>query len=705
MSQTTAENETVRAGNRLRFEKSPYLLQHAANPVDWYPWGSEAFEQARKTDKPIFLSIGYSTCHWCHVMAHESFEDVEVARLMNDAFVCVKVDREERPDVDNVYMAVCQMMTGGGGWPLTIIMAPDKRPFFAATYIPRENRFGRMGMMELVPRVREMWASRRDEVLQSAEKITATLRQTGVGGVGEEPDEESLALAFRQLSHRFDRQYGGQGDAPKFPTPHHLTFLLRHWKRTGSPEAIAMVETTLRQMRRGGIYDHLGFGFHRYATDRRWLVPHFEKMLYDQALLTIAYVEAYQATGKPEYADTAREILTYVTRDMTSPEGAFYSAEDADSEGVEGKFYVWTEREIREVLGKDEADLAVRVFNVGAEGNFSEEATGEATGANILHLTRPLSEWASDLSVSESSLRAQLGTVRETLFAHRAKRVHPHKDDKILTDWNGLMIAAFAKAAQALGEPAYADAAAKAADFVLGKMRTGQRRLLHRYRDGQAALQATVDDYAFLIWGLIELYGATFDVERLGSAIELNEDLIEHFWDDERGGLFFTASDGEELLVRQKEVYDGAVPSANSVAMLNLLRLGRMTANPSLDEKAAAIAKAFAGTVRQFPSAHTQFMVAVDFALGPVREIVVVGKPTAPDTLAMLNTIRGPFLPNKVVLLRPIGQGVAAIDRLARFTEGLTAIDGKATAYVCVDHACNLPTTRPDQMLKQMRGR
>ncbi len=700
MSQESKSKTGEKHHNRLIFEKSPYLLQHADNPVDWYPWGTEAFEKARKENKPIFLSIGYSTCHWCHVMEHESFEDPEVARLMNEVFVSIKVEREERPDIDNVYMMVSQMMTGSGGWPLTIIMTPDKKPFFAATYIPKENRFGRMGMLELIPRIKEIWATRRGEVLSSANQITAALQQVSQDAFGEELDETTLDLAYEQLAKRFDEQHSGFGSAPKFPTPHNLLFLLRYWKRTNTERALQMVEKTLQAMRRGGIYDHVGFGFHRYSTNSRWLVPHFEKMLYDQAMLAMAYTEAYQATGKEEYRKTAGEIFTYVLRDMTAPEGGFYSAEDADSEGEEGKFYLWTEEEIRQVLGSEEADLILKVFNIEKNGNFMEQATGKRAGANILHLRKSLTEIASELKMSDQDLQKRLETARQKLFTYREKRIHPHRDDKILTDWNGLMIAAFAKGARVFDEPRYAEAAKATVDFILKNMRKSDGRLLHRYRDEQASLPAQVDDYAFLIWGMLELYETIFEVRYLQIALDLNRDLIEHFWDDNNGGFYFVADDGENLLVRQKEIYDGAIPSGNSVAMLNLLRLGRITANYDFEEKAARIGRAFSRNVKQSPSAYTQLMVAVDFGVGPSYEVVIAGNSQAEDTKEMLKAIRTQFIPNKVMILRPTEQESPDSDHLAEFTKHHLSIEGKATAYVCLNYNCRLPTTDVNKMLE-----
>jgi len=700
MSQKSKSKTGEKHHNRLIFEKSPYLLQHADNPVDWYPWGPEVFEKARKENKPVFLSIGYSTCHWCHVMARESFEDSEVARLMNEVFVSIKVDREERPDIDNVYMMVCQMITGSGGWPLTIIMTPDQKPFFAATYIPKERRFGRMGMLELIPRIKELWTTRRDEVLSSANEITTALQQVSQDAPGEELDETTLDLAYEQLAKRFDEQHGGFGGAPKFPTPHNFLFLLRYWKRTNTERALQMVEKTLREMRSGGIYDHIGFGFHRYSTDSHWFVPHFEKMLYDQATLAIVYTEAYQATGKEEYAQTAREIFTYVLRDMTAPEGGFYAAEDAESQGEEGKFYLWTEEEIRQVLGSEEAALIVKIFNIEEGGNFIEQVTGRRTARNILHLTKSVKELASELKMSEYDLQKRLQAMRQKLFTYREKRIHPHKDNKILTDWNSLMIVALAKGARVFDEPRYAQAARGAVDFILKNMCTSDGELLHRYRDEQAALPAQVDDYAFLIWGMLELYETTFKVRYLQIGLDLNRDLIKHFWDVDNGGFYSTADDGEKLLVRQKEIYDGAIPSGNSVEMLNLLRLGRITANSHLEEKAAKIGRAFSRSVKQSPSAYTQLMVAADFGVGPSYEVVIAGKSQAKDTKEMLKAIRRQFIPNKVVILRSTEQESPDIDHLAEFTKHHLSIEGKTTAYVCLNYNCRLPTTDVNKMLE-----
>jgi uncharacterized protein YyaL (SSP411 family) len=677
--------------NHLRSEKSPYLLQHAYNPVQWYPWGEEAFEAARKEDKPIFLSVGYSTCHWCHVMAHESFEDKAVAALMNQAFICIKVDREERPDIDQMYMSAAQAMTGRGGWPLTIIMTPDKKPFFAATYIPKTGRFGQAGMMEIIPRIKEIWEKNREELLGSADKILDYLKQKqswpSNQAAAANLDASFLARGYEALDSIYDPQNGGFGTAPKFPTPHNLFFLLRHWHRTGDKHALQMVEAILQAMRMGGIYDHVGFGFHRYSTDAQWLVPHFEKMLYDQALMAIAYTECHQATGKEEYARTAREILEYVLRDMTSPQGGFFSAEDADSEGEEGKFYAWMVEELKETLDKEEFKLLIRLFDVHESGNFEK-------GRNILRLRSSLGDAASVLKISERDLHDLLEKIRAKLFLVREKRVHPLKDDKILTDWNGLMIAALARAAQALHEEKYATAAIKAADFILEKMQTADGRLLHRYR-GEAAISANLDDYAFLIWGLLDLYETVFNLKYLKAALELNQVMMLHFWDKDQGGFFFSADDSEALLLRKKEFYDGAIPSGNSIAMLNLLRLMHLTGQSELEDWAWDLAHSFAASGEQ-PLGHSMLLCSLDYALGPASELALLGSLQDAGIIAMLQAIRSRFLPNKSIVL-VCGEEIGEI---APFTKNLVQVEGKTTAYVCTDHVCSLPTTSPEKMIK-----
>ncbi|GBE19111.1 cellobiose 2-epimerase [archaeon BMS3Abin16] len=686
--------------NKLKDEKSPYLRQHADNPVDWYPWGDEAFEKARAEDKPIFLSIGYSTCHWCHVMARESFEDPEVARLMNDAFVSVKVDREERPDIDSAYMAAAQLITGAGGWPLTIIMTPDKKPFFAATYLPKESRGGRMGMVDLIPRVKQLWTGQREDALKTAEELTRQLKNIGTQAPGASIDKTLVEKAVKLLSERFDKEHGGFSDRPKFPTPHNILFLLRRHRKSGSTWALRMAETTLENMAMGGIYDHIGHGFHRYSTDEGWILPHFEKMLYDQALLAIAYTEAYQATKKQVYLETAEEVLTYVLRDLRSSEGGFYSAEDADSEGVEGKFYLWSFDELFTILGREKMELATRAYNLDIEGNYIDEATRWRTGSNILYLAKPLDELAEEMDRPVGDVKAGLKEIGRMLFETRRGRVRPSLDDKILCDWNGLMIAALSVAGRVFDDERYVAAAKKAADFILEKMLDSDGRLLHRYKDGEAGIPGFLEDYAFLCWGLIELYETTFDAKYLSHAVAFTNMMILHFWDGVDGGFYHTAADGEELILRKKEVYDGATPSGNSVAMHNLLRLSRLTANADFEARAEAVGRAFSKMVSQYPAGYTYLLSAVDFMVGPSREVVIVGAPDAVDTEAMLNVLRGEYLPNTVVLFKSTNEKALEITKIAEFTRDHTAIDGKATAYVCTNQACKKPTTDPEEMMK-----
>ena len=684
--------------NRLIFEKSPYLLQHAANPVDWYPWGEEAFQQAYREDKPVFLSIGYATCHWCHVMERESFEDPQAADLINSHFIPVKVDREERPDIDQIYMAVCQAVTGMGGWPLTVFLTAEKEPFFAGTYIPRESRFGRTGLMDLLPKVAELWGSNREELQESAEKITAHLRETRQSSRGE-LDPGIVRLALEQLSGRFDPVQGGFGTAPKFPSPHTLLFLTRYWQQTGDRQALEMVEKTLRKMRLGGIFDQIGFGFHRYSTDAAWRLPHFEKMLYDQATLTMAYTEGFLATGKSEYARVVREVLTYVMRDMTAPEGGFYSAEDADSEGEEGLFYLWTKDEFLENLGPIAGKLFSSLFNLQEEGNYTDEATHSLTGRNLLYLNAPLEELAGEVNFQPEELAGLWEELRGHLFAIREGREHPLKDDKILTDWNGLMIAALAKAGAGLGETVYIQAASRAVDFIWTHLRDENGKLLKRYRDGEAGLSAHLDDYAFLVWGLLELHQATFQTRYLESALDLTEIMIAEFWDQKDGGFFFTAAGQADLIHRNKEIYDGAIPSGNSVAFHNLIRLGRLLSRPDLEEKAQLIGRSFSAQVNQMPLGHTQLMAGLLAAESPSLEVVISGDPDSPDTRHMIQRLREHYSPNLVMLLRPAELDEALLGLIPVLKEQIP-LEGRATAYVCRNFQCSAPTTDVEEMLR-----
>ncbi|HEO64556.1 MAG TPA: thioredoxin domain-containing protein [Spirochaetes bacterium] len=685
--------------NHLTHEKSPYLLLHSKNPVNWYPWGDEAFERAKRENKPIFLSIGYSTCHWCHVMMRESFEDPEVAKLMNETFISIKVDREERPDIDHIYMKVAALQLESTGWPLNVIMTPDKKPFYVATYIPKNTRFNHKGMLELIPQIKKLWKSQKGDLLKYADIWSKKVKVYGTSVSGDDLDEPTLKKAYQELSKGYDPQYGGFSVGRKFPTPHRLLFLLRYWKRTGDKKALNMVEKTLDAMSLGGIYDHVGYGFHRYSVDREWLVPHFEKMLYDQAFIALAYIEAYQATGKTEYQRMAKEIFTYVSRDMTSPEGAFYSAENAESEGVEGKSYLWNISELKKILSKGELKLITRVYNINSMGNLLGKRGEWEKGVNIFYRTESFKKSAQSLGLNIKVFKRRLDKVIAKLLKIRNKRVLPHKDDKVLTDWNGMMIASLAKGSRVFNEPLYAEKAKKAADFILQKM-DKEKGLLHRYRLGEAGILAYADDYAFLIWGLIELYETTFEIKYLQKALELNDKFIKHHWDKKNGGFYFTSEKGENLLFRSKESYDGAIPSSNSLAMLNLIRLARMTGNTDLEEKASQTGKAFSKTISVSPSSYTQWMVALDFAIGPSYEVVITGRKDSKDTKDMIKALTKPFIPNHVVLFRPSEEKSPEITKLAEFTKYQLAINKKATAYVCLKFNCKEPTTSIQTMLK-----
>jgi uncharacterized protein YyaL (SSP411 family) len=680
------------SANRLAHEKSPYLLQHAHNPVDWFPWSDEAFELARRRDCPVFLSIGYSTCHWCHVMERESFEDEEIAALMNRVFVCVKVDREERPDVDHVYMTACQMMTGSGGWPLSILLTPDRRPFFSATYIPPA------AMRQFIPRVEAAWRDQRDGLLEDAGRVSGALARSMETGRSSLDYEDVMRRAYHELAARFDATYGGFGARPKFPSPHTLLFLLRWWKRTGDEQALAMVQKTLERMRRGGIFDHVGYGFHRYSTDAHWLVPHFEKMLYDQALLLVAYTEAFQATNHADFRNASIEIAGYVMRDLSAPEGGFFSAEDADSEGEEGKFYVWTRDELHTVLG-DDAVLAAACFGVDDDGNFLEEATGHRTGANILYQPRPDDETARALGLDVESLRARVALIRDRLLAVRSKRVRPHLDDKVLTDWNGLMIGALARSGRVCRIPEHVKRAVRAAEFIAETMSGPDGSLKHRFRGGDAGVDGMLDDYAYLTWGLLELYEATFDERYLERAIAHTRFMIGHFHDAQEGGFYMTRHDAEPLVARPREIYDGAIPSGNSVSALNLVRLSRFTGEMDYESRTRDIAEAFGAQVTRAPMAHCGLMLALDFLAGPSFEVVLSGRRGENDLETLSSTLETVYNPNRVVLLRP-ADAPQAIARIAPYTRDQVPLaDGRATAYVCRRFSCELPTADPAKML------
>mgnify|MGYP001591724168 CR=1 FL=1 len=680
MSSTTP---TQKHTNRLIKESSPYLLQHAHNPVDWYPWGAEAFEQAGRQNKPIFLSIGYSTCHWCHVMERESFENEQIARIMNENFVCIKVDREQRPDVDEIYMNAVTLTTGSGGWPLSVFLTPEGKPFYGGTYFPPKDLYGRPGFDRVLLSIAEAWRSRRQELIDSAGKLSEFLQYPGAPAQKANLSPEILMNAFNQFRGLFDPVNGGFGTAPKFPQPASLSMLLVYWHRTTDTQALHIVEKTLDAMAAGGIYDHIGGGFHRYSTDAQWLVPHFEKMLYDQALLSKVYLQAYQITRKEQYARIAREICDYVLRDMTDPAGGFYSAEDADSEGQEGTFYLWEPEQIASILDQDEAQLFNAHYGVTQRGNFEGNKT-------ILSIVTPTEQLAKEFRKNHGMILNILTRARAKVFEARAKRIRPHRDDKVIAAWNGLMISSLAYGGAVLQEKKYLDAAVCCADFVLNTLSTNGR-LRRYYRDGQVVGKAFLDDYAFMVMGLLDLYEATFETKWLIAAGKLSEEMIELFADAEQGGFFLAGRDDERLIARTMPGSDGAVPSGNSAAALALLKLGRLTMNEQFVEQGVKTLEVFSRQLEESPAYSSLMLEALSFWLGPAREIVIAGGADAEDTRRMLELLRGRFLPNAVVLLHDEGKADPALYEIIPFVKNQTAIEGKATAYVCENYACKKP--------------
>jgi uncharacterized protein YyaL (SSP411 family) len=678
--------------NRLINESSPYLLQHAHNPVDWYPWGSEAFERAKKEDKAIFLSIGYSTCHWCHVMEYESFENEQIAEIMNEHFVSIKVDREQRPDVDQIYMNAVQLMTGSGGWPLSVFLTPDGKPFYGGTYFPPKDSYGRPGFERLLLSIANAWKNRRQELLDSAGKLTEVLANATGPTEEERLTPKMLEGAFDYFKDIFDDTNGGFGFAPKFPQPTNLSMLLCYWYRTGDEQSLQMVEKTLEAMAKGGIYDHVGGGFHRYATDASWLIPHFEKMLYDQALLSKVYLQTYQITGNKKYAKISKEIFDYVLRDMTDPKGGFYSAEDADSEGKEGAFYIWDRKQIASILSKDEAQIFSAYYGVTEEGNFEE-------GKTILNITTSLEELEKKFQKDRVTIVNILTTVRSKVFKERENRIRPYRDDKVIAAWNGLMISSLAYGGAILQEESYIKAAERAADFVLDTLHKSGR-LMRYYRNGHVVELAFINDYAFMIMGLLDLYEATFDARWLIKAKELSEQMIELFADNERGGFFLTGKDSEKLIARTKPGTDGAIPSGNSVAALALLKLGRLTMNQHFTEQGTKVLEAFSQQLEHSPAYSSAMLIALNFWLGPTQEIVIAGDADTPYTKQMLNLVRGKFLPNAVVLLHEQNEAGSAISRIAPFIKNQTAIGGKTTAYVCENYVCKKPVNKIEELDK-----
>lgn len=674
--------------NRLENEKSPYLQQHTENPVDWFPWGPEAFQKAKAENKPVFLSIGYATCHWCHVMAHESFEDPEIAEMMNEAFVNVKVDREERPDIDSMYMTVCQMLTGHGGWPLTIIMTPDKEPFFAGTYIPKEARFNRIGLRQLIPGVLGMWKNEPKRVQKATAKIKEGFAKSQDFESGDFPGTEAIDFAAEQLMKRFDAKLGGFGEAPKFPSPHNLMFMLRQWKMTDEDRFLDAVTSTLTHMRLGGIWDQVGFGFHRYSTDREWLLPHFEKMLYDQALLMMAYTEAWQITQKPLFKQTVYEIADYVQRKLLHPEGGFYSAEDADSEGEEGKFYVWESGELNEVLSDKDYKKFEALFNFATEGNFEEEASKQKSGLNIPHLKNELPDEDADW----------FSEIRQKIYQQREEREKPLRDEKILTDWNGLMISAFAKAGFVFGEEKFTDIATSAFGFIEKKL-LKDGKLLHRFKDDDADIPAMADDYAFMIWASIELYESTFQPDYFQKAIDWNAQFIEDYWDAENGGFYLSVIDEDQVYGRQKQIFDGAIPSSNSVAMHNLLRLSRLTGKTDLENYTDQIGKAFSADLIRSGSSICHAMQSIQFLNSDAKEISLVANPS--EIEEVLNQLRSRFQPFSVFhLISP--QHGNELAEIAPYTANQIRKADKPTLYICEHFACEQPINEVEEMVRKL---
>ncbi|HSR53127.1 MAG TPA: thioredoxin domain-containing protein [Acidobacteriota bacterium] len=708
--QEDPDETAQRIPNRLIHESSPYLRQHAYNPVDWYPWGEEAFEKAAREEKPVFLSVGYSTCHWCHVMRRQSFSDVEIAAFLNRHFVAVKVDREERPDVDKVYMTFLQSATGSGGWPMSIFLTPQGRPFFGGTYYPPEDRPGMPAFSRVLERVREEWAENRQTIVRSAQRISESLRRA----TRLEADSEwalqadMLEQAFRHYRSSFDEEHGGFGGAPKFPRPSDFAFLMRYHLRRPQSKALSMVSRTLAAMAQGGVQDHLGGGFHRYSTDARWFLPHFEKMLYDQAQLARYYLDASQAGGQPHLAGTARRILDYVLRQMSSPEGGFYSAEDADSplpgnpeQEAEGAFYMWTLEEVEEVLGADEAELFARAYGLERQGNVKADPHGEFGSKNVLYRAVDSKQLARSSALAPSQVEERLAESRRKLLQRRGQRPRPHRDEKILTSWNGLMISALARAHQVLGEERYLQAARRAADLIDAKLcDPSSGRLKRRYLDGDADIEGMLEDYVFLVQGLLDLYEAELDGERLLRALQLTEVQIERFYDARQGGFFNAADHDSRLLFRVKEEYDGALPSPNSTAVSNLLRLYQMTGRKDLEEKALETVRTFHSMLTRAPQAMPRMLASIDFHLSPVRQVVIAGKRDDPLVRSMLRLVHKDFHPNQIVFLADGGQAHTAFSKTQEGLQGKKPLDGRATAYVCRDYLCKRPVSDLEQLEK-----
>lgn len=678
--------------NRLAHETSPYLLQHAHNPVDWFPWGEEALALAQAEDRPIFLSIGYSACHWCHVMEHESFENEETAALMNARFVNIKVDREERPDLDAIYMDAVQAMTGSGGWPMSVFLTPEGQPFYGGTYYPPAPRYGMPSFQQILIAVSDAYANKRADIEGQAERLTAALARSGSIAPGtDELSPRILSEAVGKLHQYFDDQYGGFGDQPKFPQPMTLDFAMTQYTRTGDAEILNIAETTLERMAEGGIYDQLGGGFHRYSVDRIWLVPHFEKMLYDNAQLLRSNLNLWKITGRPLFRRVVNETTDYILREMTSPEGGFYSTQDADSEGEEGKFFVWTQAETESILGGEDAALFGQVYGVTARGNFE--------GHTILNIVRPIEQVAKSAGIATGEFETRLATMRQKLFVEREKRIKPGRDEKILTEWNGLMIHALAEVGVALDRSDALTAAQNAANFVLENMSQSDGKLYRTYKDGQAKLNAYLEDYAAFVRGLIALYESTFDLRWLAEASRLARLMLEQFGDRDTGGLFQTGADHEQLVVRRKDFIDNAIPSGNSLAAESLLRLAKLTGNDGYRTEAQRIFLPMSSAMAQQPTGFGRLLGALDDFLHPSQEIAIVGDPADPSTQALLAEVRRRYLPHTVIALKQPGE-----ENPLPLLEGRGLVDGNAAAYVCENFACKLPVTNAPALEKLLDG-
>lgn len=679
--------KAVRNSNRLIHEKSPYLLQHAHNPVDWYPWGEEAFKKAEEEDKPIFLSIGYSTCHWCHVMEKESFEDPDVAKFLNEHYVAIKVDREERADIDSIYMTYCQMITGNGGWPLSVFLMPNKKPFYAGTYFPKERRYGVIGFLELLQAIEKKWRTSKEAIIDASENSLRILKAV-------EAHEEELLQdkkfdeAYNYFVENFDEQYGGFGIKPKFPAPHQLMFLLRFYKQTKEDYALEMVEKSIEGMYKGGIFDHVGFGFCRYSTDQKWLVPHFEKMLYDNALMIILLSEVFQITKKDLYRELIDRVSTYILREMTDEEGGFYSAQDADTDGEEGKYYLWSKQEIEEVLGPEDGPIYINYYNITEEGNFE--------GYNIPNLIGVYMDELRD----DKGLNSRLYEMNKMLLMHREKRVRPPKDDKILSSWNGLMIAAMAIAGRTLEDCQLVECGKRAYWFLDGKLKNEAGEFYARYREGEARFNAFLTSYANIAWGLLELYESSFNINFLEDAIETTEKMIDLFWDEQKGGFFLYAKNSEEMIIRPKEVYDGALPSGNSVACYVLLRLARLLHEERYEEYARRVLSAFGAELNNVPQAHTFLLSAKMYADLPTSRYIISGFKCDEECQRMVKAVHQSFTPFGILMVNDHDD----VRNQIPYLKDYMSEDGVTTGYICEEFSCKAPVNSGEAFENLVQG-